>query len=336
MGFEPPKKPAEEEQAQEFEAKVVLDKGNQQTLMEAGGALMRANTLVLDPTDPASMELATQAHADQVAFARRATQIDELRKELAAPFRVALEKLQNRFKPTIEGLTEASNIIKGKLGNYQRQREAIAAEAQRKAEAEARAVREKAEREAAAARAAQEQREREARQRAAAAEAEARAQAEAAERARQEGDVKAAKEAEAKARAAAAERARQEEVERQAQAEADRVAREKLAKAEAEAQATQAAARASQEVMTTRVGGMSMRENWVAELLPDTDADAAKEAIICAIAGIEKLPAARRDLLVALTLDDKAIRQIAKAQKKNTDIPGFKVRNAPIDVSRKT
>lgn len=294
-------------------------------LKAGAGAVAVAESFTLDPNDPECDEIVPLANQELISIRSRAKAIEAARVSFVAPARQIIESAQNLFLPALQGLASAEAILKDKLLAWQKGKERIAAEKKAKAEAEARRIQQEAEAKAAAERARAEERERAAREKAAAAEEARKKAAEEAERLRREGDAKAAAEQERIAKAQAAERARQEEAERVAREEADRKAREATLKAAAEAEAH----RQSTTAEPSKVAGFSSRDKWIAELEEGKTEDEVKLLICKAIISNE-----RTELLTMFKLDMAAANKLAAAQKALARIPGMKVRNAPIGVSR--
>lgn len=280
-----------------------LDESMRQHLAEAHGVVALAESYVVD-----SAPMAAAANTELRGIKLRRGRIEAMKKDFVRPAKDIIANAEKWFAPSLEAHDKAEAIIKGKLADFTRKEaERVAAERRAQEEAERRA-REEADRKAAAERA---------RAEAAAAEARRKA-AEAAERerrAREEGNARAAA-------AAAAKRAQLEEEERQRLAEGERKAAEAQLAAAAAAQNTAPVREAE------KVEGFSMRDNWIAELAPGKTEDEAKALVVRAVAG------GRDDLLSLLKLDLSAAAKLAKALKKNFNVPGLQAVNKPVPVSR--
>jgi len=287
------------------------------------GALDLARQYVID-----GPEMAQAANSELKDIKRRLKLVEDWRERFIEPARMMVNTANEFFNPARQSLTAAEAHLKNALLGYQKkEQERIDAERRTHEDAE-RKVRQEAEQRAAAERARAEEQAREARAKAAAAEEAKRKAAEDAERLRREGNAKAAAEAEARARAAAAEEAKQQE---------KAVAAIENGEAKATAAQLEGAivAQAAPPVQEqTKLTGFGSRENYVPEFKPGMDEDKVKELIVAAIAGIEALPAARRDLLGTLSLDMKSLTRIAKAQKQHFNVPGMVARDKPVATSR--
>lgn len=311
---------------QPMQLTVALDEARQQQLAAAQSVVEEANGLEID--SPPMAEYANTLLRD---VKERKTRIQAMHDDIVGPIRLALNNAMKWFKPSLESFDVAEGIIKRKLQDFARKEGERIAELERARKAAERAAREEAERQAAAARARAEEAARQEREKSAAAEAERKRLEEAAAKARAEGDAKAAAEADRQAKAKAAEAAQRDERERQQREAAEREAERILMDAAARAQA------AAKTVHTaTKIAGFTQRKNWIAELDDDTTEVQAVEKIVCAIAGVDKLPEARKDLLALLALDMKSARARAKALEERFSVPGMRARNNPIASSKGT
>ncbi len=251
-------------------------------------------------TDTESAQLA----ANELTNINKAIdKITALRKGFIQPAQQIMENAKALFNPAIQGYEASAALLKERLAGWQEsERKRIALEnAQR--EEEARRVRQEAERKAA-------EEEARAKQKA----EEERRKAEAAEKQRQEaeaaGDTRAAAAAAAQV-AGANERAQQALENGQAKA------------SEAHLKAATAVA-AAPVAAPVKIAGVSSRERFVAELKPGITEDAAKALIVKAAAE------GRTDLLAILEISDKALSQLARAQKQHMDVPGYVSVDRPI------
>ena len=288
---------------QPLQVTLALTDAHQQHLAQAQAIIAEANGLVVD-----SLPMAEHANGVLRDIKARRSRIEEMHNDIVNPVKLALANAKKWFMPSLDAHDQAEQIVKGKLAAFTKQEQARAAAEQKARDEAARRAREEAEQKAAAERA-----------RAAAAAAEARRKAEeAAERerkAREEGNARAAA-------AAAAERAKQEENERQRIAEGERKA------AEAQLTAAAAAKNAAPVQEAAKVDGFSLRDSWGAELAQGTEEDEAKLAIARAIA------AGRHELLALIKIDTTTANKMAKALKKNFNVPGMCAINNPVPVSR--
>jgi membrane protein involved in colicin uptake len=268
-------------------------------LSREAGALEIAQAYVID-----SPEMAAEANKELQDVKRRLKAVDEWRERFLAPVRQLTATANEFFNPARKALQEAEMHLKGALIDWTSKEEERVAAERRKAEEIARRLRAEAEARAAAERARAEQEAAEKRRQAAEAE-ERRRKAEA------EGNAKAAA-------TAAAESARREEE-----------ARAKIEAGEARAQQAQMAAAAApvaEVAAPAKLAGFTPRDNWVAEFT--TTEDEAKALIVNAIA------VGRADLLGLLIVDAKAAGRLAKALKKNFNVPGMLAVNKPVASSR--
>lgn len=306
-----------------------MDEGLRSQLRRTEGIVAIAESYDVD-----SPEMAEAANKELRGFIDREKAIEQCRDGFVEPAQKILANAKALFNPALMALSQGQRILKDKLAGWTiKEQERVARERREREEVERRA-RAEAEAKAAIARAQQEEREREARQRAAAAEAERVKQAAEAERLRKEGDAKAAADAETKARAAAAERAKQEERERQAREEGARK----------EADALLAASAASNTLPIQEAAGPSgfgLRDNWGAEDEPGRSEEELTLLLVMAAAGVgfdeqdkRVLIAPRGDLLALLKRDKSAAGKLAKALKRNFNVPGMRAVNKPVSVSR--
>lgn len=269
-------------------------------LRQHEGAIAIAQAWEIDSPD-----MAILANDELKRIKAQAKALDEARKGFVAPALQIVEHAKAMFNPALTALAEAENILKGKIGAFQREEMRRVADAQRQAEEAARIARQAAEKEAAAARARAEEQAREARRK-----------ADEAEKARQKA------EAEGNARAAAAAAAKAAE----ANAKADAAIENGEAAAQ-QAQLEAAAAPAAVVVPeTTKLAGFSSRKNWIAVLGTD-DEDEAKARIAAAIP-------TRPELTALLQIDWKAAHKMAKALETHFNVPGLMAKNMPVQSSR--
>lgn len=272
------------------------------TLARDEGAVQEAQAYVIDAS-----EVADLAKEELDGVKARARRLKELKDGFVAPAKQILENAASLFNPALESLARAEAVLKSALLAWNNDQEQKRIDAKRKADAEERERRQKAEQEAAAAhaRAAEQAREQER----AAAEAEQKRQ-----EAQASGDAKAA----AKFAAAAAKAA-----------EAAVAAIENgNAKAADVLVAATAGAPATIVPEVAKVAGLSFRDNWKAEFLPNTSEDDALKLIVAAAA------TTRPDLLALLRLDTPSADRLAKAQKSLMSVPGLHAVNRPIAASR--
>jgi hypothetical protein len=223
--------------------------------------------------------------------------------DIVNPLKAALAGARKWFLPSLAAFDTAEVVVKGKLKSFTlREEERAAAERREREEAE-RKAREAAEREAAAAR-----------ERARIVSEELRRKAqEAAEReqkARDEGNHRAAA-------AAAAERARRDEEARQKVEEGERKA--------AEAQLAAAALPMAEVREAAKVAGFGLRDAWSAEATVEET-----EAVLLIAAALT----ARPELAGLLKVDWPAANRMAKALRRNFNVPGLRAVNKPVPVSR--
>jgi hypothetical protein len=277
---------------------LALAEAQQQQLATASAIVAEADDLVVD-----SLPMAEHAQGFLRDLRARRSRIEAMHDDIVNPLKAALAGARKWFLPSLAAHDQAEVIVKGKLASFTLQEQERAAAERRAREDAERKAREAAEREAAAARE---------RARVAAEEASRKAQ-EAAEReqkAREEGNHRAAA-------AAAAERARRDEEARQKVEEGERKA--------AEAQLA-AAAQAGPEVReAAKVAGFGLRDAWSAEATVEET-----EAVRLIAAAL----AARPELAGLLKLDMPAANRMAKALRKNFNVPGLKAVNKPVPVSR--
>lgn len=281
---------------------LTMTESTQATLRQHEGAVEIANAYDID-----SHDMAVAANDELKNFKAAAKKLEEMRKGFVAPAMQIVEHARSMFNPAIQALEEAEVILKGKLRAYQIEQEKIAQAARREAEEAERKARQEAEQKAAAERARAEEQSREAKRKADEAEA-ARKQAEA------EGNARAAA-------AAAAEAARQQEK-----------AAAAIENGEARAQQVQLTAAAMPAPapipQPTKLAGLSVRDDWRAELAPNTDEATAIQAIAAA------LPA-RPELIALLKLDLSAGSKMAKALKDHFNVPGLQAVNRQQVASRR-
>lgn len=239
--------------------------------------------------------------------------LKEYRLGFVRPAKEIIANAEALFDPAITSLAQAETFLKDELLKYDAECKRLADEARRRREEEERAARQKAEQEAAAVRAKAEAESRE----------KARLAAEAEERrqtAIREGNAKAAREE-------AAKKARLEEQSKAA-----------LENGEAKALETELAASAAPTATIVpepvKLAGLSTRENWVAELAAGVDAEEAALRVVEAITGTPRAQWARRDLMAGVSIEMSVFNKLAKAQKKNMNVPGLAAVNRPVAASR--
>lgn len=270
----------------------------------AQASLTTARAITVD--SPVMFELAAE---ELQAVKAKWRELDEQRKGMTEPLRLAEKRINDFFRAPLAYLADAESVIKGAMLTFTQAEEAKRREQQRLADEAAAAERRRLQEEARAAEA-------KAREEAARVQREIEAK-EAAARAERE-------KAEAAARAAA-EAGRQEEAERIAKAAAEQRARDEAAAAaarekaarEAEEAQQRAAALVTQAAMTIAAPvaaapaakGISTPGTWSCEV-----EDKAK-----AVAYI----AAHPEYLHLVELDKTACNALARAQKQNLAIPGL-------------
>jgi flagellar biosynthesis GTPase FlhF len=262
---------------------------------KAEAALARVKALVI--TSPESYAAAA---ADLAAIKGEFKVVDKQREDLKAPSLEGCRRVDAFFKPPLDFLRSAEQIVKGKLTDYDRQQEQLRIAEQRRLDEEARKERERKEAEAREVeRKAREKAESERKAADEARKAEERARREADE-AKARGDREAAEAAEKQARAAAKEAAK-----------LDTRAERTEAAGEEKAATLQAAAHSVVAPVIQReppkIAGLTRREDWKFEV---TDPS--------------KVP--REYLMV----DEQKIGKVVKALKKETVIAGVRVYPVPI------
>lgn len=267
--------------------------------------LARAYSIVGTPEERAF--LAGEANSELRSVKAKIERIKKLKAGFVEPAKQIQRNAEALFDPALEALAASERFLKGQLTDYDTDCKRIADEARRAREAEERAARQKAEQDAAAERA-------RAAEQAAAAQRAARKAEEDRLAALAAGNKRAAA-------AAAAEQAKQEEKARAAIENGDSKAMEIELSASAAPVTT-----IVPEPM--KIEGFSTRENWVAELAAGKSEEDATYDIAVAVAG------GRRDLLPLLKRDAPASNRLAKAQRKNMNVPGLVSVNRPIAASR--
>jgi hypothetical protein len=84
-----------------------------------------------------------------------------------------------------------------------------------------------------------------------------------------------------------------------------------------------------------KVAGLTMRDNWVAEIHPDITGDEEERANAAKFSLCQSIAAGRRDLLPLLDINFSTASKLAKAQQKLFSVPGLKAVNRPTTVNRK-
>lgn len=279
---------------QDLSVTLHMDANLQEQIRQGENALSIAEAYVIDCADMAQL-----AADERKALAGQIDRLKELRSGFLAPAQQIIDNAKALFDPPLKALEGARNLLKDRLLAWDAlEKRRIDAENAARAEA-ARKARQEAERIAAAELA-----------RANELAAAARRQAEEAEAARRQA------EAEGNKRAAAAAAAQAAKAEAQAQAI--------LENAEVTAMEAHTAAAVTHEapVVQAKIAGSALRDNWVAELLPNTTEDQAKALIVQAVPN-------NPQLLGLLKVDLSAIGKMAKALKEVMQVPGYKAVNKP-------
>lgn len=288
-----------------FEVAIPISAEIRADLQAGNGVIEEAESYVIDCAEMA------QVVADRMnGFKRAAEAIDEKRKHLLEPAKQMVERVNDFFRPAVEGLRRAEGICKVKLAGWADKERARLAEEARQREEVARKARQEAEARAAAERAKAEE-----------IAAQKRREAEEAERRRKEAE-EAGNTRAAQAAAAAAAKALEA---------ADAAIENGAAKAtEAELVGTAVAAAQATISEPAKIAGFSQRRNFVARLNDGISEVQAKELIV-------KEAASRPELLAFLDLNWKALDRAAKTFEDNLNVPGFCAKNVPIGAgSRKT
>jgi colicin import membrane protein len=285
----------------EFKAVITITPEIQQQVIEADSQLAIVREYHVD-----SLETANYVKAEGDRRKKMATQLDEIRKSITAPLRLAETNANNFFQPAIKNLLGAYDHCKGLVLTWQQQEEAKAQEAQRAAEEVARKARAEAEARAAAERAKAAEQAREATRKAQEAEA-ARVKALA------EGNAKAA----AKAAADAA-KAQEQALAAVETAEAKIADREAVVVVPVAVVPTPA-----------KIAGFSSRTVWKCRLKGLNDAERAKSKL-------ELIRAAATDPQAAalLVFDEKSANKLAAALKSSLTIPGLEAYEEQVAASR--
>ncbi len=271
-----------------------MDETIRTELMRAENSLSVAETFEIDGPDMAQL-----VAKERTQLAVRIDRIKELRKGFLAPAQQIIDNAKALFDPAITALESSRSLLGDRLLVWDKmERDRVAAENAERV-AQARKARQEAEAKAAAELA-----------RANEIAAAERRKAEEAEAARRKA------EAEGNTRAAAAAAAESAKAFERAQAVQENAA--------ARATQVQIEASASAVPMETvaKIAGTSVRDNWVAELLPNISEDHAKVMIV-------KEAASNPQLMGLLKLDVSAINKLAKALKDVMSVPGFKAVNKP-------
>ena len=277
-----------------------MDEAMQANLRRNVGVVAEAESCMVD-----SAEMAQVANAEMRGVIERRKILEKERKGFLEPASQIIERARALFNPALAALTRAEEIYKDKLLTFQKEERRQADEARRTAEDAARKARQEAEQQAAAARARAEEQAREARRK---------------EQEAQEAQRKALAEGNARAAAAAAAEAAKQAEKAQAAVE-NGEARAAVAQLSASTVVTAPPAQAP-----TQIAGFGSRGAWVAEV--EVDEPTTIRAIAAALA-------TRPELVGLLKLDTRAAGQMARALHGNTNIPGMKVREEQVAVSRK-
>ena len=264
------------------------------------GALALAKTYEVDCA-PVAQDLANQ----RVIWAKKIDRIKTMQTESQAPAKKMMEDMKawglKWFGPALADLEAARDLARQKLLGWDQSEKMRIAKEQAERDALARKLRQEAESRAAAERAKAEEQAKEARRKAEEAAAAQR-------KAEAEGNARAAQ-------AAAAARAKAEEQARAALETGEAKAQQVTLEAAAQVQGAPVAE-------PVKIVGQSVRSNWVAELLPNTDEEQAKALIV-------KEAAVRPELLGLLKLDVTAVNRMAKALKGSMRVPGYTAVNRP-------
>jgi flagellar biosynthesis GTPase FlhF len=300
---------SEPAQTREFSIALRLDEATRQRLREADGLVAVAEACTVDCHD---MAMLAKDNLDSVIAFRK--DLEARRKKFVEPAMLIIENAKAEYNPSINAAVEAEAIYRKRLAAWQMAEQARLEDLRRQQQEEERKRREQAERDAAAARARAEQ-----------------AAADARRKAEQEAELQRKAEAEGNARAAreaAARRAKLEEEERQRTAQAAR---------EEERIRMEAAAAQNTTVVPEqqKVAGLTMRDNWVAEIHPDITGDEEERANAAKFSLCQSIAAGRRDLLPLLDINFSTASKLAKAQQKLFSVPGLKAVNRPTTVNRK-
>jgi len=252
-----------------------------------------------------------QAASDINTFlALQIKEVEKVRKEIIAPAKKAYEEYKQKADDycnlAIVDMTQARMVNLVKIGNWQKAEDARIAKENAEREKLEREARQKADREAESERAKAEVKRIEF-------EKKAEQAAKDKEKAEAEGDTKAVKDA----------------AEKLSKATSDAITVEeniehKVSEIHQEAVATTG----TQQKESTKVAGMTMRDNWSATHI-GFDEGIAKMALIRAVAN------GRFDLAAFLTVNMSALNQTARAMKKNFNVAGFKAVNKPTAVGAK-
>ncbi len=282
-------------------------------LQQEQGALDLAKAYAITGTHEEKAYMAQEANKLLQRVKASIKRLKEFRLGFVRPAKEIIQNAEALFDPAITSLTEAETFLKDELLKFDAECRRLADEAQRKRQEEERAARQKAEQEAAAVR--------------------AKAEAEAREKARQA--------AEAEQRRQTAEREGNAKVAREEAAKKARLdEQEKAARENGDAKALEMELAASAAPTTTvvpepvKLAGLSTRENWVAELEPGVDLDEAAIRVVEAITGIPRAQFKRSDLMAGLSIEMPVFNKLAKAQKKNMNVPGLVAVNRPVAASR--
>lgn len=278
-----------------------MDESMRSALARDERALEAAQAYVID-----CPEMATEANNELKAIKQRKARVEELRDGFVQPAKQILANARALFDPALRALERAEKHIKDDLIVWTQDQRKIEAEEQRKRD-EARRIEEA---------------------RIAAANAEAIAKAEQiAEGKRLEAEA-------AEARQRAALEANDIKAAAKAAGEAARLAEQatsitESAVARAQAAATMAHAAVPVAAPAMKIEGLTVRDNYVAELALNTTDAQAIEKIAAQIAG------GRRDLVSLLKLDLGAASRLAKVQKELFAVPGLVAVNRPVAASRR-
>lgn len=274
--------------------KIPLTDAHRAAMIANGAALKLAQSYVIDCAD-----MANQAAAEILTFNKQIAGIKVMYEDLAAEPKSTLAKLKAWFLPGVKEREEAVGILKDRLKGWNEQETARIALENKKRQDEADRVR----------------REAEARARAEEERAKQVARDKQAEADRQEA-LRVQAEAEGNKRAAAAAAAAKGKAEQEAAAAVHVGA----AKAEQHHLEAATAVSAAAPIQQAKVAGAGMRDNWIAELLPDTTEAQAKALIVSAAA-------TNQMLLGVIEINESALNKLAKGLHEAFNVPGYRAVN---------
>jgi len=273
-------------------ATMTVDETAQRRIGTAMTAQQFADQFVIENADHAQY-----ASDQRAAFASAIAELKALERSIIEPANKSIEAARALFRPALEALGGARVTLQNKLTVFATAEEERVRRERAEAEERERRERQRIEEQAAADRARAEQQARTERER-----------AEQFERDRQAA-------LDAGNTTAAATLAAQSAKSQQRAANIEQNADAKIEQRHVEVAAT-----APVQTEPAKIAGMTMRDNWCAEL-DQVSEDKAREMIVVAVAG------GRRDLLAYLEIDYKALDRVAKAQKTAFAVPGFRAVN---------